>query len=83
MIFVSFVVKIIPALILNIYRNHENSSTSTIPTNMPVTALLVLYAIAMVTAKATARYGAACASKRGPDMNSVIEIKPHKSAYDR
>jgi len=24
------------------YRSHENISTSTIPTNMPVTALLVL-----------------------------------------
>jgi hypothetical protein len=62
------------------HRIHENSSTSTVPTNMPATALLVLYATAIVTAKATARYGAACVSKRAPDMKSVIEISPHKSA---
>ncbi len=46
----------------------------------PVTALLVQNATAMVTAKATRRYGAACTSKRGPDMSSVIEIKPQRSA---
>ena len=62
------------------YRIQENTNTNTVPTNMPVTALLVLYAMAIVTAKAMPRYGAACASKRAPDMNSVIEIRPHKSA---
>jgi hypothetical protein len=38
----AFVVKNIVALSPHIQRSQENSDTSTVPANMPVTALLVL-----------------------------------------
>jgi len=36
--------------------------------NIPMTGLLVLWAMKIITAKASPRYGAAAASKRAPDM---------------
>jgi len=41
--------------------------------NIPMTGLLVLWAMKIVTAKASPRYGAASASKRAPVMKSVME----------
>jgi hypothetical protein len=44
---------------------------------MPVTALLVLCAMKMVTANAIARCGAAAASTRPSDIKRVMEMMLH------